>query len=40
VYHGGRGVLREVIKDRQTAAAIGRFGFDRSLGAVVTTNAP
>jgi hypothetical protein len=40
VYHGGRDVLREMIKDAQTAAAIGRFGFDRSLGAVVATNAP
>jgi hypothetical protein len=40
VYHGGRDVLREMIKDAQTAAAIGRFGFDRGLGAVVATNAP
>jgi hypothetical protein len=40
VYDGGRDVLREIIKDEQTAAAIGRFGFDRSLGAVVATNAP
>jgi hypothetical protein len=40
VYDGGRDVLREIIKDEQTAAAIGRFGFDRRLGAVVATNAP
>ncbi|HEY0346336.1 MAG TPA: hypothetical protein VGC59_16920 [Solirubrobacteraceae bacterium] len=40
VYGGGRDVLREIIKDKQTAAAIGRFGFDHSLGAVVVTNAP
>jgi hypothetical protein len=40
VYGGGRDVLREIIKDEQTAAAIGRFGFDHSLGAVVVTNAP
>jgi hypothetical protein len=36
----GRDVLREMIKDARTAAAIGQFGFDRSLGAVVATSAP
>jgi hypothetical protein len=40
VDHDGRDVLRQIIKDAQTAAAIGRFGFDRSLGAVVAANAP
>ncbi|HEV7884901.1 MAG TPA: hypothetical protein VGO81_15115 [Solirubrobacteraceae bacterium] len=36
----GRDVLREIIKDSATAAAIGRFRFDRTLGAVVATTAP
>jgi hypothetical protein len=36
----GRDVLREIIKDSATAAAIGQFRFDRTLGAVVATTAP
>jgi hypothetical protein len=40
VDRGGRDVLREIIKDPATAAAIGRFRFDRTLGAVVATTAP
>jgi len=40
VYGGGRDVLREIIKDSATAAAIGQFRFDRTLGAVVDTTAP
>jgi hypothetical protein len=40
VDHDGRDVLREIIKDSATAAAIGQFRFDRILGAVVATTAP
>jgi hypothetical protein len=36
----GRDVLREIIKDSATAAAIGQFRFDRTLGAVVAATAP
>jgi hypothetical protein len=36
----GRDVLRAIIKDRATAAAIGRFRFDSALGAVVAITAP
>jgi hypothetical protein len=36
----GRDVLREIIKDSATAAAIGQFRFARTLGAVVATTAP
>jgi hypothetical protein len=32
---GGRDVLREMIKDRTTAAAVGKVTYDRGLGAVV-----
>ena len=40
VDHDGRDVLHAVIKDAATAAAIGQFRFDRSLGAVVAVSAP
>jgi hypothetical protein len=40
VDHDGRDVLRTLIKDAATAAAIGQFRFDRSLGAVVAVSAP
>jgi hypothetical protein len=40
VYHDGRDVLNAMIKDAATAAAIGQFRFDRSLGAVVAVSAP
>jgi hypothetical protein len=40
VHHDGRDVLREMIKDAKTAAAIGQFTYDRSLGAVVKIPAP
>ena len=36
----GRAVLREMIKDPKTAAAIGLFAYDRATGAVVATDAP
>ncbi|HTN24670.1 MAG TPA: hypothetical protein VL120_11830 [Solirubrobacteraceae bacterium] len=36
----GRSVLREMIKDPHTAAAIGLFAYDRATGAVVATDAP
>jgi hypothetical protein len=36
----GRDVLHAVIKDAATAAAIGQFRFDRSLGAVVAVSTP
>jgi hypothetical protein len=38
VHHDGRDALRAMIKDAKTAAAIGQFRFDRSLGAVVATS--
>jgi hypothetical protein len=40
VHHDGRDVLHTLIKDGATAAAIGRFRYDRSLGAVVAVSAP
>jgi hypothetical protein len=40
VDHDGRAVLNAMIKDAATAAAIGQFRFDRSLGAVVAVSAP
>jgi hypothetical protein len=40
VDHDGRDVLSAMIKDAATAAAIGQFRFDRSLGAVVAVSAP
>jgi hypothetical protein len=40
VHHDGRDVLHAMIKDAGTAAAIGQFRFDRSLGAVVAVSAP
>jgi hypothetical protein len=36
----GRDVLRQIIKDPATAAAIGQFGYDRTVGAVVRNPAP
>jgi hypothetical protein len=36
VHADGRDVLRTMIKDETTAAAIGKLTYDRSLGAVVT----
>ncbi|MEA2156938.1 MAG: hypothetical protein QOE11_3078 [Solirubrobacteraceae bacterium] len=40
VHHDGRDALRAMIRDPRTAAAIGQFRFDRSLGAVVAIDAP
>jgi hypothetical protein len=40
VYQDGRDALNAMIKDAATAAAIGQFRFDRSLGAVVAVSAP
>lgn len=40
VHPDGRDVLRAMIKDAKTAAAIGQFGFDRTRGAVVAISAP
>jgi hypothetical protein len=40
VHADGRDVLRQIIKDPATAAAIGQFGYDRTLGAVVRNPAP
>jgi hypothetical protein len=40
VHRDGRDVLRTMIEDAATAAAIGRFRFDSALGAVVATTAP
>ncbi len=40
VHPAGRGVLRAIIKDRPTAAAIGQFSYDPSTGAVVRITAP
>jgi hypothetical protein len=40
VDHDGRDVLNAMIKDAATAAAIGQFRFDRTLGAVVAVSAP
>jgi hypothetical protein len=40
VHSAGREVLREIIKDPKTAAAIGQFGYAPSLGAVVGITAP
>jgi hypothetical protein len=40
VDHDGRNVLSAMIKDAATAAAIGQFRFDRTLGAVVAVSAP
>lgn len=39
VHHDGRDVLRAMIKDAKTAAAIGQFAYDRTLGAVVAIDA-
>jgi len=39
VHPDGRDVLRAMIHDGPTAAAIGQFAFDRGLGAVVASNA-
>ena len=40
VHADGRNVLRAIIKDQKTAAAIGRFMYDGALGAVVSITAP
>jgi hypothetical protein len=40
VHPDGRDVLRAIIKDAKTAAAIGQFTYDLSLGAVVALAAP
>lgn len=40
VHPHGRDALRAMIKDRPTAAAIGQFAYDRTMGAVVATTAP
>jgi hypothetical protein len=40
VHQDGRAVLRAMIKDPKTAAAIGQFGYALSLGAVVSITAP
>ncbi len=37
VHRDGRDVLREIIKDRKTADAIGQFAYDSARGAVVPT---
>ena len=40
VHPDGRDVLRAMIKDAKTAAAIGQFAYDRTAGAVVAITAP
>jgi hypothetical protein len=40
VHSAGRATLRALIKDPKTATAIGRFTYDRRLGAVVPITAP